>query len=104
MSTEPKAPLTLTADDVRRVAALCRVGLRDDEVEAMRRDLASLIAEVSALQAIDTTNVEPTGHAIEGVNTVMRDDIPADCLSAEAVLANAPRREGDYIRIRAVME
>ena len=97
-------PGRLTADEVRRVAKLCRVGLTDDEVEQLRGEMASLLAEVSVLQAIDTDGVEPTGHAVEGVHTVMRDDVPIEPMTVEDVLANAPQREGDYFRVRAVME
>jgi aspartyl-tRNA(Asn)/glutamyl-tRNA(Gln) amidotransferase subunit C len=94
----------LTADEVRRVATLCRVGLTDEEVERLRIEMSGLIAEVSVLQSIDTAGVEPTGHAVEEVHTVMRDDVPRETLSLDDVLANAPRREGDYFRVRAVME
>lgn len=94
----------LSADEVRRVAALCRIGLTDDEVERLRDEMGSLIAEVSVLQSIDTSSVEPTGHAVEGVHTVMRDDEPVDPMPLEDVLLNAPRREGDYFRVQAVME
>ena len=98
------SPQRLTADEVRRVAALCRIGLTDDEVERLRDEMASLLAEVSVLQAIDTTGVEPTGHAVEEVHTVMRDDTPRPSMPLEDVLANAPRTEGPYIRVQAVME
>jgi aspartyl-tRNA(Asn)/glutamyl-tRNA(Gln) amidotransferase subunit C len=99
-STQPQ----ITADEVRRVATLCRIGLTDGEVERLRVEMASLIAEVSVLEQIDTTGVEPTGHAVEDVHTVMRDDIPIDPMPVEDVLLNAPRREGGYFRVQAVME
>ena len=102
--TQPSENQLLTADEVRRVAKLCRIGLSDDEVERLRGEMASLIAEVSVLQGIDTTDVEPTGHAVEEVNTVMRDDTPTPPMPLEDVLLNAPRREGDYFRVQPVME
>ena len=102
--TQPADDQLLTADEVRRVATLCRIGLTDQEVERLRGEMASLIAEVSVLQRIDTTDVEPTGHAVEEVHTVMRDDTPIPPMAAEDVLLNAPRREGDYFRVQAVMD
>jgi aspartyl-tRNA(Asn)/glutamyl-tRNA(Gln) amidotransferase subunit C len=102
--TQPSDNQQLTADEVRKVATLCRIGLTDDEVERLRGEMASLIAEVSVLQGIDTTDVEPTGHAVEEVHTVMRDDEPTPPMSAEDVLLNAPRREGNYFRVQAVMD
>jgi aspartyl-tRNA(Asn)/glutamyl-tRNA(Gln) amidotransferase subunit C len=102
--TQPSDNQQLTADEVRKVATLCRIGLTDDEVERLRGEMASLIAEVSVLQGIDTTDVEATGHAVEEVHTVMRDDEPTPPMSAEDVLLNAPRREGSYFRVQAVMD
>ena len=42
-------------------------------------------------------------HAVEEVHTVMRDDTPTPPMPAEDVLLNAPRREGAYFRVQAVM-
>ena len=103
MATQAQ-PERLTAEEVRRVATLCHVGVSDDEVERLRDEMARLVAEVSVLQAIDTSDAEPTGHAVEGVHTVMRDDEPVPPMGLEDVLSNAPLREGDYFRVRAVME
>ena len=103
MATEAQ-PERLTADEVRRVATLCHVGVSDDEVERLRDEMARLVAEVSVLQAIDTSGAEPTGHAVETVHTVMRDDEPIEPMGLDDVLSNAPLREGDYFRVRAVME
>ena len=97
-------PERLSAEEVRRVATLCHVGVSDAEVEELRGEMAKLVAEISVLQAIDTSGIEPTGHAVEGVHTVMRDDEPVEPMSLGDVLSNAPRREGDYFRVRAVME
>ncbi len=90
--------------NVRYVAQLARLSLSDEEVERLRGEMSSLIAEVSVLEQIDTTGVEPTGHAVENVHTVMRDDTPIDPMPVEDVLLNAPRREGGYFRVQAVME
>jgi aspartyl-tRNA(Asn)/glutamyl-tRNA(Gln) amidotransferase subunit C len=102
--THPPQPQRLTADEVRRVAKLCRVGFTDAEIERLRDEMTKLIGEVSVLQRIDTSGVEPTGHAVEGVHTVMRDDAPVPPMLVADVLANAPRTEGAYIRVQAVMD
>ena len=33
----------------------------------------------------------------------MRDDAPGDSLTPESALSNAPRREGEFFRVRAVL-
>ena len=101
--TQLPQPSRLSAEEVRRIALLCRIGLTEEEVEQMRDELTNLLAEVRVVQAVDTTGVEPTGHAVE-VDTVMRQDEPGQSMTAEEVLANVPRREIDYIRVQAVIE
>jgi aspartyl-tRNA(Asn)/glutamyl-tRNA(Gln) amidotransferase subunit C len=93
----------LSTDEVRHIAALCRIGLTADEADRMRRELTTLLNEVRVIQATDTTEVQPTGHAVE-VDSVMRADVPGPVMPVEEVLGNTPKREGDYIRVRAVIE
>ena len=100
MTNEPE----LSVEQVRQVAALCHIALTDNEAEQLRAEMAKLLDEVSVLQRIDTSGVEPTGHAVEEVHTVMRDDVSRPPLEREDVLANAPRREGAFFRVRAVMD
>ena len=69
----------------------------------MRDQLSHILEQFQALQAVDTTGVEPTGHAAE-VDSVMRDDEPRPPMSVDETLANAPRREGEYFRVQAVLE
>ena len=102
MTNQPEPELSVA--QVRQVAALCHIALSDEEAEQLRAEMAKLLDEVSVLQRIDTSGVEPTGHAVEGVHTVMRDDVPRPPLEHEDVLANAPRREGPYFRVQAVMD
>ena len=102
MTTQPQPELSV--EQVRQVAALCHIALTDDEAEQLRAEMAGLLDEVSVLQRIDTSGVEPTGHAVEEVHTVMRDDVPRPPLDREDVLANAPRREGPFFRVQAVMD
>lgn len=102
MTNQPEPELSIA--QVRQVAALCHIALTDEEAEQLRTEMAKLLDEVSVLQRIDTSGIEPTGHAVEEVHTVMRDDVPRPPLEQEDVLANAPRREGPYFRVQAVMD
>jgi len=47
--------------------------------------------------------VEPTAHCI-ALENVLRDDVSASSLPADRVLANAPDREENYLKVRAVLE
>ena len=95
--------MPLDRSEVEHLAALVRIGLTDAELETLREQLSRILEQFEVLQELDTSGVTPTGHAGE-LETVMRDDQPGDCLPAEAVLSNAPRTEGEFIRVNAVLE
>lgn len=95
--------MSLTSDEVRHIALLARVGMTEEEIELMRVQLSDILSHFRALQQLDTEGVEPTAHSVD-TNSVMREDEPRAGLLMEDALANAPRREGDYVRVRAVLE
>lgn len=128
MTPNPEREQTITVEQVRQVAALCRIGLTDEEAERLRGEMAGLLDEVSVLQEIDAAGVEPTAHPFDDqagdgqtgaagagdgqaggdgaglVGGVMRDDEPRPPMEREETLANAPRRDGPYFRVQAVMD
>ena len=89
--------------DVEHVARLARLALTDAELEKMREQLNGILAYIEKLNALDTTDVEPTSHAVPVVN-VMRDDVPGECLSRDEALANAPDRAGEFFRVPRIIE
>ena len=95
--------MRLTTEEVRHLATLARVGMTDGETERMRDQMSSILEHFDVLQQVDTEGVEATGHSAE-LETVMRDDETHESASRGEVLANAPQREGDFIRVRAVLE
>ena len=95
--------MSLTPDEVQHITLLARVSLDPEELERYRTQLSAILEHFQVLQKVDTEGVSPTGSSVLQ-ESVMRDDEPADSLSSEDVLANAPNREDDYFRVRAVLE
>jgi aspartyl-tRNA(Asn)/glutamyl-tRNA(Gln) amidotransferase subunit C len=96
-------PMNLERAEVEHIAALARIGLAEADVEMFQEQLSHILEQVDLLRQLDTTGVPPTGHAIE-LEAVMRDDVPAESLDPEEVLSDAPRREGNLFRVKAVLE
>lgn len=92
----------LTSDDVRRVARLIRMALTEDETALLQDQLSRVLDHFQSLQRIDTTGVEPTGHATES-RTVMRDDQARPSLPKDDVLKNAPEADDPLVRVRPVL-
>ncbi|CAA9546202.1 MAG: Aspartyl-tRNA(Asn) amidotransferase subunit C @ Glutamyl-tRNA(Gln) amidotransferase subunit C [uncultured Thermoleophilia bacterium] len=90
--------MALTEQEIRHVARLARLGLRDDEVERLGAELSSILAHVSAISALDLDDVPPTSHPLDLTN-VLADDEPRPCLSTEEALLNAPDPAPEGFRV-----
>ena len=69
-------PLTmtkLTQDQVRHIARLARLRLREDEVEKYANELTKILGFIEQLSEVDTKNVEPTAQ-VTGMQNRFRDD------------------------------
>jgi aspartyl-tRNA(Asn)/glutamyl-tRNA(Gln) amidotransferase subunit C len=95
--------MKLSREEVLHIARLARLGLSETELERLREQLSNILENFQLLQQVETTDVPPTAQAIP-LQNVTRDDEVAPSLPADDVLANAPQREGDLFRVRAVLE
>ena len=95
--------MKLSREEIRHLATLVRLGISDDEADRFGEQLSDILEAFEVLQQVDTTDVPPTAHSI-ALESVMREDVSAPSLPEEEVLANAPNREGDCFRVRAVLE
>ncbi len=93
----------ITRDDVRKVAALARLELSETEVERMTRELGGILDHIAALSELKTDHISPTSQVLD-LSNVLRDDVVVPSLPVEAVLANAPDRDEQSFRVRAVLE
>jgi aspartyl-tRNA(Asn)/glutamyl-tRNA(Gln) amidotransferase subunit C len=93
----------LDPEIVEHVSALARLALSDDERRRMREDLSQILENFEALSELDTGAIPPTAQVIPLENT-MREDAVRPCLPKEDVLTNAPRTDGDFIRVPAVLK
>jgi len=84
--------MSLSEHDVRHVAMLARLELTDDEVEAMRDDLNSILGHIDEIQRLDLASVPPMAHAT-AVTNVTRDDIVVAPLPQDVAVMNAPQSE-----------
>jgi len=95
--------MRLTREEVVHIATLARIAMTDAEIEKAREQLSNILENFEVLKDVDTNDVPPTTQSIN-LQSVMRDDIPCPSLTQDDVLANAPDREGEFFKLRAVLE
>ncbi len=95
--------MKLSREDVLHIARLARLGVTEAEVDRALEQLSNILENFEVLQQVDTTDVPPTAQSIP-LQDVVRVDEVAPSLPQSQVLANAPRKEGEFFRVRAVLE
>jgi aspartyl-tRNA(Asn)/glutamyl-tRNA(Gln) amidotransferase subunit C len=55
------------------------------------------------LQQLDTASVEPTAHVVD-LDTTLRDDVVRNTPDPDALLSNAPERDGHYFKVPKIIE
>jgi aspartyl-tRNA(Asn)/glutamyl-tRNA(Gln) amidotransferase subunit C len=89
--------------DIDHVARLARLELTDEEKATLKTQLGVILEHAARVSEVATADVPPTASAIRRPN-VFRDDVPEPSLPLEAVLRNAPDREGDRFRVPKIVE
>ncbi|MFC1903280.1 Asp-tRNA(Asn)/Glu-tRNA(Gln) amidotransferase subunit GatC [Chloroflexota bacterium] len=95
--------MKLTKEEVLHIARLARLGMTEAEVSRFGEQLSHILENFEILKKVDTSDVPPTAQSI-ALQNVMRSDEVAPSLPAGEILANAPRKEGEFFRVRAVLE
>lgn len=94
--------MSLTRQEVEKVALLARLQLTEDELTTMTSQLGQILEYVDQLGQLDTDGVEPMAHAIEMSNVFAEDEVHAS-LPRDEALANAPKRDSECYRVPAVL-
>ena len=96
-------PMSLTSDDVKRVAKLARLGLAEAETTEILTRLNSIIALVDQMQQIDTEGVAPLAHPLE-LRQTLRADAVAETNQRDKFQAIAPHTDAGLYLVPKVVE
>jgi aspartyl-tRNA(Asn)/glutamyl-tRNA(Gln) amidotransferase subunit C len=95
----------LTKDDVKKVAALARLDLTEEELEILPGQLSNVLNYIDQLKEVDTEGVIPTAQ-VTGLSDVWRADVAEDWPrdEAEAALNEAPEVFAHQVKVKKVLE
>jgi aspartyl-tRNA(Asn)/glutamyl-tRNA(Gln) amidotransferase subunit C len=88
-------------EEVRRVAELARLELRDDELERVAAELTAVLEYAAAIRRLE---FEPDAAVAVPAGSALREDEPAPPLTADAALAMAPESEAGFFVVPAFVE
>lgn len=102
-STDTK--ITISQDEIMRLATLAKLKLTDEETELYQKQLSSIIGYIDKLKELDTSSVEATNQ-VTGLENVLRTDeiIAGNSFTQDEATSNMDNTKGGKFEVNAVFE
>ncbi|MBW4933861.1 Asp-tRNA(Asn)/Glu-tRNA(Gln) amidotransferase subunit GatC [Marinobacter sp. F4206] len=95
--------MTISREDIEKVAVLARIRVDDEQVSALENDLGNILDLVDQLSAADTEEVAPMAHPLDAVQRLRPDEV-TETNQREAFQAIAPATENGLYLVPRVIE
>ena len=95
--------MAISEQQVKNIAHLSRIHLRDDEVQSLTKNLESVLDYIAKLQKLNVDNVKPTSHVLS-IENVFRDDTIKSSLSQKDILKMAVASHKGFFKVPQVIE
>ena len=95
--------MSVTRDDVRKVARLSRIAVPEERLDELAGELNGILAWIEQLNEVDVEGVDPMTSVVE-TKLPMRDDVVTDGNIQDQVLANAPRTDHGFFVVPKSVE
>jgi len=88
---------------VEQLSKLCRIRCTPEEICSLEKGLSRVLGYIAQLQEVDTTDVPPCNHVLEGMINIEREDTVGTLLSRETFLKNSPEQVAGMIRVPTII-
>lgn len=95
--------MSLTTNDVNKIAYLARLGIHSKDAESYAKDLSDMLNLVAQMSTINTDNVAPMAHPLDLVQR-LRPDSVTEVNQRENFQAIAPQTEAGLYLVPKVLE
>ena len=95
--------MSLSDDQVRRLARLARIAIRPDESAAVVDRLNRVLGLIDEMRRVDTSGIEPMAHPVDAVQR-LRPDVVTEDDRRELHQSVAPAVEGGLYLVPKVIE
>jgi len=95
--------MSLTADDVNKIAHLARLGIDKQDIDSYTKDLSGMLELMARMGELDTNGVEPMAHPLDQVQR-LRPDVVTESNQREHFQAIAPKVEEGLYLVPKVIE
>ena len=94
--------MEISKDEILHIAKLASLKIKEEEIEEYRKNLQNILNFANTINSIDTEKIEETNGISSNVN-VFREDEVKEFKDIEALMQNAPSKEGNMFKIPKVI-
>lgn len=95
--------MSLTTNDVKKIAHLARLGIDESDIESYARDLSGMLDLMTRMSELNTDDVIPMAHPMDQVQR-LRPDLVTEQNNREQFQAIAPQIEAGLYLVPKVIE
>ncbi len=95
--------MSLTTEDVKRIAHLARIEIGEDESQATLEKLSGILGLIEEMQAVNTDGIVPMSHSQDVVQR-LREDVVTETNQRELFQSIAPAVENGLYLVPKVIE
>ena len=95
--------MSLTANDVKKIAHLARLGIEESQIEHYAQDLSKVLDLMTQMSQTDTQDVKPMAHPLDQIQR-LRPDSVSETNQREHFQAIAPQTEAGLYLVPKVIE
>lgn len=95
--------MSLTPEDVRKIAHLARLNLSDNDIALYTSQLSNILSLIEELNKADTANIEPLAHPLD-ISQRLRPDVVTEPDLREKYQRIAPQVESGLYLVPKVIE
>ncbi len=93
--------MSLTLQDIEKLADLARLEISDTEKETILQDMNAIVGYISEIESV-AVDMPPTDHS--HINVTREDIITVnENQYTDSILENAPKTNGDYLEVDQVI-
>ena len=89
--------------EVEHVAQLARLQFDEAQLDMFMHQMNNILEYFDKLQDLDTSDIEPTSHAVV-MNNIFRDDEEEKLFNRNLMLENAPEKEKGCFKVPKIIE
>ena len=95
--------MSITANDVKHIARLARLGVSEEEIAHLTQDLDRILKMVAEMDSLDVSDVAPMAHPADHKQP-LREDIVTEQNQRDILMSQAPLTEAGLFLVPKVIE